>query len=236
MKDVKEYEGCSLYSGTISIENKGNDLYFYSLPNNKQLFSINLIFFLGPASYAQTNVWLNEQTHFQEENSCMPVNNMSYVYCLLSNNTLSITHLYRSLQQLVNKHQSLRASVIFDIQENLLMQHINDFTDNNNKLFTFIESTFQTDEQLNDIIYNEKCNSQLFDLAQGQVFRCHLVYYKQIPTDDLLCDKDAIIFNFHHILFDHYSMNIFLRDLHQTYTTDQFTSKNQTTLRYLDCE
>ena len=103
-------------------------------------------------------------------------------------------------------------------------------------MFAFIESTFETDEQLNDIMYDEKRNSQLFDLTQGLVFRCHIVYYKQISSNDLLSDKDAIIFNFHHALFDFPSMDMFLHDLNQAYTTGQLTIDDNTSLRYLDCE
>ena len=125
--------------------------------------------------------------------------------------TLSITQLHQALQLIVIKHQSLRTSLIFDTEKNLLMQQIIDSNNNNNKLFAFIESTFETDEQLNDIMHDEKRNSQLFDLAQGLVFRCHIVYYKQISSNDLLSDKDAIIFNFHHALFDFPSMDVFLR-------------------------
>ncbi|CAF4136714.1 unnamed protein product, partial [Adineta steineri] len=106
--------------------------------------------------------------------------------------------------------------------------------DNNRQLFTFIENTYETDEQLVTIINNEKRNSQLFDLTQGLVFRCHLVYYKQISSYHLLSDKDLLIFNFHHALFDFPSMNIFLHDLNQAYTTGQLLYDDNTNLRYLD--
>jgi hypothetical protein len=111
-----------------------------------------------------------------------------------------------------------------------------DFNDGNKQLFTFIESTFNTDEQLTDIKHNEKGNSQLFDLAQGLVFRCHLVYHKQISSNDLLCDKDIIIFNFHHALFDFPSMDVFLHDLDQAYETGQLSANDDIALRYIDCK
>jgi hypothetical protein len=116
------------------------------------------------------------------------------------------------------------------------MQQIIHFNDDNKKMFTFIESTFETDEQLTNIMHNEKCNSHLFDLAQGLVFRCHIVYYKEISSNDLLSDKDAIIFNFHHALFDFPSMNMFIHDLDRAYTTSRLTTDDDTILRYLDCE
>jgi len=160
---------------------------------------------------------------------------MPFLYRLHSKHTLSIKQLHQALQLVVKKHLSLRTSLIFDKANNLLIQRIINLNDDNKQLFAFIESTFNTDEQLNDIMHNEKGNSQLFDLAQGLVFRCHLIYYKQISSNDLLCDKDAIIFNFHHALFDFPSMNVFLNDLNQAYTTNQLPIDDNI-LRYLDCE
>ena len=83
---------------------------------------------------------------------------------------------------------------------------------------------------------DERRNSDYFDLAHGLVFRCHIVYYKQIPSNNLLSNKDVLIFNFHHALFDFPSMDIFLDDLNQAYTTGHLPTTNNTTLRYLDCK
>ena len=161
---------------------------------------------------------------------------MPFTYRLSPNNTLSVKQLHDALQLIVAKHESLRTSLIFDTEKNQLKQHITDFNDSNNKLFTFIESTFETDEEFNDIMHEEKRNSQHFDLAQGLVFRCHIVYYKQISSNDLLCDKERIIFNFHHALFDFPSMNTFLDDLNQAYTTGQLFFGDNTSLSYIDCK
>ena len=163
---------------------------------------------------------------------------MPFLYRLSRHHTLSIKQLRHALHLIVTKNLSLRTALVFDIQKNLLMQNIISSDDDDDKqLFTFIESTFTTDEQLIHIMYNEKHNVHLFDLAQGLVFRCHLVYHQQISSNDILCHNDAIIFNFHHALFDVPSMNIFLHDLHQAYTTDQLTNNDDTTiLHYLDCK
>jgi hypothetical protein len=115
------------------------------------------------------------------------------------------------------------------------MQRIMDLNDNNKQLFTFTQSTFENDQQLNDFMYYEKSNSQLFDLVQGLVFRCHLLHYKDLSSNDHLTDKDALIFNFHHALFDCPSMDVFLHELDQAYTTSELPTDDDTTLRYLDC-
>jgi hypothetical protein len=161
---------------------------------------------------------------------------MPFLYHLYSKHTLSIKQLHQALQLVVKKHLSLRTSLNFHKENNLLIQRIIDLNDDSNQLFTFIESTFENNEQLNDIMHNEKDNSQLFDLAQGLVFRCHLIYHKQISSNDFLIDKDAIIFNFHHALFDFPSMNVFLHDLNEAYTRAQLSTNDDTVLRYLDCK
>ncbi|CAF4178253.1 unnamed protein product, partial [Adineta steineri] len=114
------------------------------------------------------------------------------------------------------------------------MQRVIARKDNYTDMFSIIETTYETDEQLNEIVHDEKRNPHLFDLAQGLVFRCHVIYHQQISSNHLLSHKDIIIFNFHHALFDFPSMNIFLRDLNQAYTTGQLTYENNTHLRYLD--
>ena len=156
---------------------------------------------------------------------------MPFLYRLDPHHTLSITKLRHALQLIVMKHFALRTALYFDTDKNLLMQRVNALNDERKQLFTFVESTFETDEQLIDIMHEEKSNANLFDLAQGLVFRCHLLHHKQMSTTDLLHEKDAIIFNFHGVLFDRPSMDVFLHDLHQAFTTNDRTS-----ISYLDCK
>jgi hypothetical protein len=193
---------------------------------------------LAPASYAQAHIWLDERARSDPENSKIAIYNMPFLYRLSSSGTISITQLRRALQLIVIKHSSLRTSLIIDIDENLLMQRIiepsND--DENNKLFAFVESTFETDEELNAIMYDERSNPNHFDLYRGLVFRCRIVHHKKFFHNDHLCEGDALIFNFHHALFDFHSMHVFLHDLGQAYTTGQLTSDENTTLRYIDCK
>jgi hypothetical protein len=162
---------------------------------------------------------------------------MPFLYRLLPNYTLSIQHLRHALQLIINKHQSLRTSLIFKEDNNLIMQRINHPKDNNtHPLFTFIQSFFETDHQLNNIMHDERSNSQYFNLTQGLVFRCHILYYKQISKNHLLSHQDALIFNFHHALFDFPSMDVFINDLSQAYETGQLIFDKDTIVQYLDCE
>jgi hypothetical protein len=162
---------------------------------------------------------------------------MPFLYRLSPSYTLSTQHLRHILQLIINKHQSLRTSLIFNAKNNHVIQRIIHSNDNNNhQLFTFIQSTFETDEQFKNIIHDEQHNSQHFNLTQGLVFRCHILYYKQKSPDNLLGEKDAIIFNFHYASFDLSSINVFINDLSQAYQTDQLIFDNDTIVRYLDCK
>ncbi|CAF4234430.1 unnamed protein product, partial [Adineta steineri] len=188
----------------------------------------------APASFSQALLCHNECIDFVPHISQVPIYNMPFVYHLHHHHALSVKHLRHALQLIVTKHESLRTSLTFHTENNQLMQQIIDFSQNNTTLFTFIESTYTTHEQLNYILHEEKYNPQLFDLALGLVFRCHLIYYKQISSNHLLSDQDVVIFNFHHALFDFSSLNIFLHDLSQAYTTSQLPNNDNTNLRYLD--
>jgi hypothetical protein len=192
---------------------------------------------IAPASYAQARIWDDEENRSDSKKPQLAIYNMPFLYRLSPNHTLSTKKLRHALELVISKHQSLHTSLIFDTENNLLIQRIINSSDNdNNRLFTFIESIFETDEQLINIMHDERRNSQHFDLTQGLVSRCHIVYYKQISKINLLGDKDALIFNFHHAFFDFPSMDIFLDDLNQAYTTGQLPTNDNTSLRYLDCK
>ncbi|CAF1356610.1 unnamed protein product, partial [Adineta steineri] len=187
-----------------------------------------------PASYAQARIWLDEKIRFDPDKPQVAIYNMPFVYRLQSGHTLSIKQLRHALHLTVNKHPSLHTSLIFDAKMNQLMQRVITRKDNYTDMFSIIETTYETDEQLNEILHDEKRSPHLFHLGQGLVFRCHLVYYKQISSHGLLSDEDVVIFNFHHALFDFPSMELFLHDLNQAYTTGQLLYDNNTNLRYLD--
>ncbi|CAF4176073.1 unnamed protein product, partial [Adineta steineri] len=187
-----------------------------------------------PASYAQARIWLDERIRFDPDKPQIAIYNMPFVYRLQPGHTLSIKQLHHALHLTVNKHPSLHTSLHFDIEKNLLMQRVITHEDRHNNMFSILETTYETDEQLNGILHDEKSNPHLFDHARGLVFRCHIIYYKQISSNHLLSHKDLLIFNFHHALFDFPSMHIFLHDLNQAYTTGQLLHDDNTNLRYLD--
>ncbi|UJR12976.1 hypothetical protein I4U23_000001 [Adineta vaga] len=193
---------------------------------------------IGPASSAQTCLYLDHKRSIDlNKQQAVLISNLPFVYRLHAQHTLSIKQLHHALRLVVNKHPSLHTSLIFDTQNNQLIQRITSQKHRNNKtMFSFTQSSYETDEQLNNIMQDERKNTQYFDLAQGLVFRCHLIHYKEIiSSNDLLSHKDLLIFNFHHALFDFRSMNIFLHDLNQAYTTSHLSiDQDNSTLRYID--
>ncbi|CAF1190426.1 unnamed protein product [Adineta steineri] len=149
----------------------------------------------APASYAHARIWFDERIRFDSENPQVAIYNMPFLHRLSSGGTLSISKLRQTLQHVLIKHSAPRTSLDFDTNKNILMQKIIDHTDNK-ELFTFIESTFETDEDFNKIMHNERGNPNNFHLLAG-----------------IICEKDALIFNFHHALFDFPSMKMFRQDL-----------------------
>ncbi len=190
---------------------------------------------LGPASYAQAHIWLDERASINPERPKVAIYNMPFVYRLSTGGILSITQLRRALQQVVMKHKSLRTSLIFNVDENILMQRIIEPTgDDKNQLYAFIESIITTDEDLHGIVQDERDNPNHFDVSRGLVFRCHIVRQQPILHDDLFGECDSFIFNFYHACFDLFSIDVFNRDLAQAYTTSQLADDDMA-LRYIDC-
>ncbi|CAF3762763.1 unnamed protein product [Rotaria sp. Silwood1] len=186
----------------------------------------------GPASYAQTRIWNDEKVRFDSQSLDVAIHNMPFMYRVSPGATLSISRLRRALHLVVLKHQPLRTSLIYDTKEDMLLQKVNNTT--HDGLFTFIESTFKTNDDLTKIQYEERTNLDHFDLVQGRVFRCHVLYHKKSVHKDTLEDGDLLIFNFHHASFDFASMSIFYRDLDQAYATGELIVNDKTDLRYLD--
>ncbi|CAF4031667.1 unnamed protein product, partial [Adineta steineri] len=188
----------------------------------------------APASYAQARIWLDERIRFNPDKLQVAIYNMPFQYRLFPQHTLSIKRLLHALQLIVLKHQSVHTSLVFDTEKNQVIQRIVDLKINHRQMLSVMKSIYETEEQLTEIMHEEKRNPQLFDLVRGLVFRCHILYYKQVSSNHLLCDKDVLIFNFHHALFDFPSMNTFLHDLNQAYITGQLLYDDNTNLRYLD--
>ena len=159
---------------------------------------------------------------------------MPFIYRLIEG-TLSIARLHRALQQVVHKHCSLRTSIRFDSTTNCLIQRIIEPTGDNKELFAFIRSSFNNDDDLRTIILDELRNPLNFDLSDGRVFRVHVVLH-QTEDQDILRVGDYLIFNFHRIVFDLPSWDIFYRDLRLAYECETTLPFDTKAVRYIDCK
>ena len=130
-----------------------------------------ILYVLGPASYAQARIWLNERNRFDPDQPQVAIYNMPFIYHLSTNNTLSISQLYHSLQLIIHKHLSLRTSLIFDTEQNQLRQRIIDSeVIKSNQLFTFIESIFESDEQLTSMILMKEATLNILIYLKASSF------------------------------------------------------------------
>ncbi|CAF1029834.1 unnamed protein product [Adineta steineri] len=140
------------------------DTVFCRQPNIINEVVVLVILYSGfsieaPASYAQTRIWLDERIRFDPDKPQIAIYNMPFVYRLQSDHTLSIKQLRHALDLTINKHFSLHTSLHFDIEKNLLMQRVITH-ENKNNMFSIIETTYETDEQLNEILHDEKQQTQ----------------------------------------------------------------------------
>ena len=197
--------------------------------NKNTLFHI----LIGPASFAQARIWLDERARFDPNNPKVAIYNMPFLFHI-EFGSLSLARLRRALQLVIMKHQSLRTALYFDSDKQQLMQRIVEPTENQ-ELFVFVETTIEmNDECLMTIMHDERGNPFHFNLAQGLVCRLHII--RRSSKSDCLVTGDSIILNFHHALFDFPSMVTLYRDLDQAYRTGQLEFSDENELRYLDCK
>ncbi|CAF3377030.1 unnamed protein product, partial [Rotaria sp. Silwood2] len=186
------------------------------------------------ASYAQARIWLDERIRFDPEKLQVAIYNLPFLCQIRPGGTISISQLRRALQIVIKKHESLRTSLIFDTKTNMLMQRIIGLNDDSKEIFIFKESTIKTDEELHVLMHDERKNPNHFDLTQGLVVRCRVVHIKSDSQSDSISEGDAIIFNFHHTVFDFPSFDVFHQDLNEAYMTDQLIYDANSVLRYID--
>jgi len=168
-----------------------------------------------PLSYGQQQLWFLQHLH---------PNSPAYNIPLTSHlsGQLNIPALEQSLGQLIRQHESLRTS--FKLINQQPSQHIQPFTDYQLPVIdsTLVEANQQITE---DAI-------QPFDLTSGPLFRARL--FRLSPTDYIL------YFNFHHIIFDGWSMTRFSQSLSAWYSrysqpdTNEVTPPSEASIQYAD--
>ena len=183
------------------------------------------------ASFAQERIVLDEQIRFS--NKTIIYNN--FVALQVIEGFLSIDRLLQALRLVLNKHEVLRTSLVFNTDDNAVQQYIT----NNHKTFTFADQqTFENDNEIRDIIYRTIARPNLFDLSSGRVFCCQILQRQTITheTDhtDFIEKSDVLVLYFHHAAVDGTSIAILLDDFYSAYSNNTTVSRDEQSLKYID--
>ncbi|CAF0996637.1 unnamed protein product [Didymodactylos carnosus] len=183
------------------------------------------------ASPSQERIWLDLYLHK------IPVSiyNIPVLFTLPPNRTLSIRRLHLSIRSVIRQHSILRTKIVYD---NCLKQIVQPVSDNDDCCYSFQRSCIEkttNDDVIEQILVNEINGDNHFNLEQGVVVRCHVIQQHQRVDEDLLEENDWIIFNFHHIALDGYSLKLFFNDLNLAYTNSRLES-NKTLSQFIDCK
>ena len=181
------------------------------IKKDPQWHSLNIT--QGPASFAQTRLYLDERLRFGNTTQTVAIYHIPIVLDIVQG-SISLRRLHRALGAIIKKHEALRTRLVFN--ENELRQEILEYASTN-----IISTTVNSEKPLDQILYDEETNETFFDPSEGRVFRCHAIRRSINSNEDLLMPSDVVIFNFHHIAFDGESVDLFCEDLRIAYSTDQ---------------
>ncbi|CAF1470753.1 unnamed protein product, partial [Adineta ricciae] len=172
----------------------------------------------GPASFAQTRLYLDERVRFTGATNAVATYHIPLIYEIVEM-PLSLSRLKRALHAIIHKHKTLRTRLVYDESEGVLQQEILPSV----PLEVHLTSV-DNGKALEKILYDEETNPVLFSVSEGRVFRCHAIRRCLAIDEDLLSPSDIVIFNFHHAAFDGTSIDIFFDDLKKAYSTDESLS------------
>ncbi|KAH6979108.1 polyketide synthase [Fusarium venenatum] len=160
----------------------------------------------GPLSFAQERLWFLQQ--FLQDTTTY---NVTMHYRI--NGPLRLKDLGEAFQQVIQRHETLRAAFFIDKETDLPRQAV------------LRHSPFSLDVKHNTTAKaeHERMQKTTYDLEKGDVVRVVI-----IPNSD---DEHDLIFGFHHIALDGFSAQIMVRDLAMAYSGQTLKPKE---LGYLD--
>ncbi|MCK4359258.1 MAG: amino acid adenylation domain-containing protein [Candidatus Cloacimonetes bacterium] len=152
-----------------------------------------------PLSFSQQRLWFLAQLE-----PYSAVNNMFYAFRL--NGLLNVSVLERSLKEIVRRHEILRTTfqdvdgqpfqvISPDVELKLKSVNLRELTE--------IEQKAETQRLMNDE------RSQPFDLVNGPLFRIKLLHLAE--------DSYILLLTIHHIVFDGWSLSLFLHEFAALY-------------------
>ncbi|CAF1493623.1 unnamed protein product [Adineta ricciae] len=211
---------------------------------NEQTQWVSLNIEQGFASYAQERIWLDEQMRFKNSQN-QTVNREIYTttaYNVLSLfktdrkcGPISIKRLLHALNLVIEKHTPLRTRFQYDGEINCLKQS---FVSSEEDFYTLqlIEICKRNVDEEIERLLDEYMQRQWFNLEDGILVKCCLIRtdqpWQQCDLNDLFTHDLYILCIFHHITFDHFSINIFLNDFKKAYQTE--THLDPLPLQYID--
>ncbi|CAF4137554.1 unnamed protein product [Adineta steineri] len=183
------------------------------------------------ASFAQERIFLDEQIRFSYKH--IFYNN--FVALRVTEGVLSIKRVLQALQLVLKKHEILRTSLVFNNNDSTLQQYVTD----NHKTFTFRDQqNFESDNELQNIIYRTVINPDLFDLSSGRVFSCQMFQQQKTTHEtahtDFLEKSGVLVLYFHHVAVDGTSIAILLSDFCNAYSNNMTVSLDEQSLKYID--
>ncbi|CAF3980841.1 unnamed protein product, partial [Adineta steineri] len=183
------------------------------------------------ASFAQERIFLDEQIRFSNQH--IFYNN--FVALRVTEGILSIHRVLQALQLVMWKHEILRTSLVFNNNDSTLQQYVIA----NHNTFTFLDQqTFESDNELQNIIYRTIINPDLFDLSSGRVFSCQILQQQKTTHEtahtDFLEKSDVLVLYFHHAAVDGTSIPILLNDFYNAYSNNMTISLDEQSVQYID--
>ena len=187
--------------------------------------------FTGIASFAQERIFLDEQVRFSSQTAIY--NEVTALRIVRG--SLSLDRLSQAVRSVLNKHRILRTSLIYNNDDGTLHQCI---IDKHNTFTLATEQIFESEDELQNIIYQITINPNLFELSNGRVFHCEILRHQmgsnRNTDNEFIADFDVLIIVFHHAAFDRSSSPIFLNDLCYAYTNTTPSFDDDELLQYID--
>lgn len=149
-----------------------------------------------PATHTQQRLWYLDQLDPMDPLYNVPI-------CLELNGSIESERMQQALEQVVNCHDSLRTTFSVHSVEPVL-----DVDDELRVSLRVEDMTGAGDADVDRFI--DRLMTEGFDLARGPLFRAALIRREQ--------DKFLFVLVVHHIVFDGWSANIFLKDLLRVYS------------------
>ncbi|MBE1556832.1 non-ribosomal peptide synthetase component F [Filibacter limicola] len=194
---------------TVSVTYKGKEMNFDKIPTKSQIEKRYEELYGSIKPYprkkhypllpSQEQIWFFDQLN--------PINSVYNIPIILDlDGPLNLVALEHSLQSIVNRHEALRATI--KKHDGDPIQLIVDYLKLKCRIIDLTQYNIEEREEKCNALIEKEVNTG-FDLENGPLIRAKIIK-KEI-------DKFVLLINIHHIVFDGWSVNIFLEELTEIY-------------------